>query len=356
MRTRILVMVLLLLSAWARVSPGEWKMRVHHGGQVDEYTLSAVDSLTFHDVPLSPPTVTNVAVLATSPNNGTVPYNTGTVTLRLTGTGFASVVCAGGVKLDNLDGSGLLVGTAATSCSVDADTQITATFPSGIRTNGATGWNVQVTNAAGTNPTSAVRFVPRAGLLVSEVFTGVAGAATREFLEVYNPTSTTIDPAAVGLRLHIIGSGGIDVNKTLALFSGGLIPSHGFLLIVSSESIAGDAWYPNRDMTYSATSNGLVASGGAYLSLSSNAGALVIDKAGWGLQPPPGFEGTAMANIPSGQSSERKPANGLGHATDTDNNSSDFNSPSGSITPRGTVDPPQPAPMTSLTKSTARQR
>jgi hypothetical protein len=290
---------------------------------------------------LSNPSVTNVVVLSTSPNNGITPYNTGTTTVRITGTDFATVTCPTGVKLDDLNGVDALVATQVASCAVDSDSQITATFPAGIRTNGTLGWNVLVTNGAGSNGTSSVRFVPRAGLLISEVYTGSSTATGHEFVEAYNPTATAIDSTAsgVGLRLHIRNSTGSDTDKLLTLVTSGTIPSHGFLLIVSSQSVPADPWFAHRDYTYSSA---LVSNGGAYISLSGTANAMVIDKVGWGTQPANGFEGTAAADIPADNSVERKPAGGNGNATDTDNNASDFNAPSTSITPLGSVDPPQP--------------
>jgi hypothetical protein len=294
--------------------------------------------------PQGAPSVINVVVLSTSPDNGITPYNTGTTTVRITGTNFATVTCPTGVKLDDLNGIDALVATQAASRAVDSDTQITAAFPAGIRTNGALGWNVLVTNSAGSNATSSVRFVPRAGLLISEVYTG-ASVGAEEFLEVHNPTATAIDSTAsgVGLHLHIRSSSGVsDADKLLTLVTSGTIPSHGFLLFASSRSGTTDAWFAHRDYTYSAASNDLVLNGGVYISLSGTANVKVIDKVGWGTQPANGFEGTALANIAVGNSAQRKPAGGAGHATDTDNNAADFNAPSTSITPLGSVDLPQP--------------
>lgn len=290
------------------------------------------------------PTVTNVVVTSTSPNNGAIAYNTGTATVKITGTDLGTVVCPAGVKLDDLDGVGAAVGTPSASCTVDDDTHITATFPAGIRTNAVTGWNVVVTNDAGSNATSSVRFRPVAGLLVSELYTGTTGFADHEYFEVYNPTATSIDTtgSGIGLRMHTRTSGGADTNKTLTAVTGGLIPSHGFLLIVSTASTISDGWYASRDYTYSAASAALVANGSVYISLSNTAAARVIDKAGWGTQPAGGFEGTALPNVSADASVERKPAGGAGHATDTDANATDFNVQSGTLTPRGTADAPQP--------------
>lgn len=294
------------------------------------------------------PTVTNVEVLSTNPNNGTTPFNTGTTTVKLTGTSFATVDCAGGtkgVRLDDLDGAGAPAGTTATACTVVSDTELTATFPAGIRTNGAIGWNVVATNLAGSNATSDVPFVPTAGLVISEVCpgaTGFAGAADHEFVEIYNRTATSLDvsPAGMNLKLHVRnGSGTQDTNKTLAFVTNGVVPSHGFLLVVSSASDASDAWYASRDVTYSA---GLVGNGGVYISLSATDDAQVLDKVGWGTQPAPGFEGAAFANVANGQNAERKPAGGAGHGTDTDSNVDDFVGPAATFTPRGTADGPEP--------------
>jgi cysteine-rich repeat protein len=293
---------------------------------------------TFVGLPITDPTVTTVSVLSTNPNNGTTPYNTGTVTVRLTGTQLFTVVCATGVKLDDLDGAGGAAATKPTSCTVDSDTQITATFPAGIRTNGDVGWNVQATNSVGTNATSD-KLVIRAGLLISEPFVGTV--AGHEFVELYNPTATALDASAIGLRLHVRSALGTDTNKALT-FIHTTVASHGFMMLASAQSTAADPWFAKRDATYVVGAGGVVENGGVYLSLRTNANQLVIDEVGWGNQPMGGFEGAALVNISAGQSAERKPAGGAGHATDTDDNSADFNPPSTTITPLGTADGPQP--------------
>lgn len=303
-----------------------------------------VNTASFTGTAAQVPTVTNVVVVSTSPNNGATPYNTGTATVTITGTGFGTVDCVSalkGVLLDDLDGIDAPVGTRATACTVVSATEISATFPAGIRTNGATGWNVIVESPGGANATSVVRFVPMAGLLISEVYTGTTGNTDHEFVELYNPTANAIDTkaAGIGLKLHVRSSSGADTNKTLTAVTSGVIPSHGFLLIASSASAAGDAWYANRDYTFAAA---LVANGGVYISLSATDNAKVLDKVGWGTQVAGGYETAAVANIASNQSAERKPAGGGGHATDSDANSADFNAPSPTLTPKGIADGPQP--------------
>jgi len=249
------------------------------------------------------------------------------------------------VALDDLNGVDDPVGTTATSCTVDSDTQITATFPPGIRTNGTTGWNVIVTNQAGSNSTSAVRFVPVAGLLISEVFTGVSGGTDREFIEIYNPTQTAIDTSTatgIGLRLHIRNGSGNNTHKPLTAVTDGVIPPKGFLLLVSNQTAPTDPWYDERDYTYAGSSNALVGNGGVYISLSTTANEKVVDKVGWGTQPAGGYEGSPLANITSGVSAQRKPAGGAGHAIDTDSNADDFIEPSADITPKGSASAPEP--------------
>lgn len=289
------------------------------------------------------PTVTGVSVLSTSPNNGTKFYNTGTATVLITGTEFTGVACPNGVQLDDLSGSGMSVSTRPTSCNVDSATQITATFPAGIRTNGTLGWNVQVTNTVGTNPTSSVKLVVYAGLLVSEVLAGQNGNSTREFIEIYNPTSNDIDLSTLGLAVHIRGNNDVNVAYSLISANRKTIVSHGYWLLASSQSVATNTWYSRRDATYDATLGELANDGGVYLSLSTTAQAKVLDKVGWRNQNAVGYEGTPLSgNIPGDASIQRKPAGGNGASTDTDVNVSDFNAPNTNTTPRGTVDPAEP--------------
>lgn len=202
------------------------------------------------------PTVTNVVVASTNPNNGTTPYNTGTATVTLTGTNFTGVSCPSGVRLDNTDEAGTAVNTVASSCTVDSGTQITATFPAGIRTNGTTGWNVIVTNANGSNSVSTVKFVPKAGLLISEISTtDTGGSATcgsgacREYIEIFNPTANTITVDGFTIRRKTAGgtfasfftitANSCATNGTYGTFTASCaVPSRGFFLMVSSDYVA----------------------------------------------------------------------------------------------------------------------
>jgi predicted RNA-binding protein with TRAM domain len=302
-------------------------------------------STTFGGTALQVPVVTTVAVQSTVPNNSTSFYNTGTATVAITGQYFTGVSCPSGLALDDLDGAGNLVGTHPTSCTVNSDTSITATFPAGIRTNGPTGWDVKVTNAVGTNATSAQLLVVKAGLLISEVYTGTSGGGgnnvDQEYIELYNPTATSINVSTLGLKLHFRSAAGSDSSIPVIVVNTTMI-SHGFYLIVSNTTKSNESWYAHQDASYSPTSVQLIDNGAAYISLSATANSRVLDKIGWGTQPSPGYEGTAVANIPLDSSVSRKPAGGLGHATDTDNNLNDFNAATLTLTPRGSVDTAQP--------------
>ena len=298
-----------------------------------------VTNLDFTGSELAAPTVSNVVVQATNPNNGTTFYNTGTATVIITGTNFINVTCPTGVALDDTNGNGTLVSTQATFCTVDDETQMTATFPPGIHSS--SGWNVRVTNTAGTNTTSTVKLATKAGITVSEVLRGVSGAQDREFVELYNPTTRPIDLATLGVQFHFRVSATTDLVPTIA-YTTTTIPSHGFLLISSTQSDATNAWFAHTDGTYDASVADVTPSGGVYISLSTTAQAKVIDKVGWGNVGGNGFEGTALLDLGTNTSYQRKPAAGSGASTDTDNNASDFNAQSTSITPKGTADAPEP--------------
>ena len=297
-----------------------------------------VDNASFTGTALQVPTVTNVVVVSTAPDNGTRYYNTGTATVVITGTDFAGVACPNGVKLNDTNGAGTVIGTHPTSCTVDSGTQITATFPAGILTHGTLGWEVLVTNAAGTNAASAVNLIPYAGILVSELMQGRMAASQREFIELYNPTQNAIDAST--LHVHIRNGSANDQDLALT-HAQTLIPSHGFFLITSTQS-SPETWYGSRDATYDASVGELGANSGMYISLSSVAQARVIDKLGWGNVPQPWYEAKSPNNLGNDSSVQRKPAGGAGAATDTDNNKNDFNGASSSITPLGSSAPPQP--------------
>jgi formylglycine-generating enzyme required for sulfatase activity len=50
MKRYILVVFVLAVTLGAPVSQGEWKMQIHRGATIDEFSMDDIDSLTFHDV------------------------------------------------------------------------------------------------------------------------------------------------------------------------------------------------------------------------------------------------------------------------------------------------------------------
>ncbi|MFC1573004.1 formylglycine-generating enzyme family protein [Candidatus Eisenbacteria bacterium] len=58
MTRRIILILGLVLAICATASQGEWKMRIHKGGNIDEHLCADIDSVTFIDVFAPPPMVT----------------------------------------------------------------------------------------------------------------------------------------------------------------------------------------------------------------------------------------------------------------------------------------------------------
>ncbi|MDQ3337094.1 MAG: lamin tail domain-containing protein [Myxococcota bacterium] len=304
-----------------------------------------VNMRTFTGLAQVTPVISAVTVQTTVPDNGTKFFNTGTATLVITGAEFTGVLCSG-VTLDDRNGFNVQINTPATACTVDSGTQITATFPAGIRTNGTTGWSVRVTNAVGTGVSTA-KVVVHAGLLVSEVMAGKNGGGngTREFIELYNPTSNAINVSNLGVQVHV-RNGTTDSTLALNVVAGQrTIASRSYMLLVSTQSGASTAelFWDKRDQTYDASIVEMTTNGAVYLSLSTSPQVMVLDKVGWGSQDANGREGTAITNFGNdSRSAQRKPANGGGATLDTDVNNTDFLAPSTSTTAKSTDDPPEP--------------
>ncbi len=306
------------------------------------------NTATFTGIAQVAPTVTSVSLQSTNPAN-TVFYNTGTATVVITGTSFASTNCTTaplGVRLNDLDGLGNAVNTHATSCTVNSDTQITATFPAGIRTNGGIGWDVFVTNTVAES-TAVVgdKLLVYAGILVAEIYPASAGTggSGHQFVEFYNPTQNPIALPSVRVRNDM---GTTDTALGIGVARGGhskTLPSHGFVLLCSKDTSTSDSWNSHCDATYDETVAGLTANGSVYVSLGTNAQQQVIDKVGWGSQPKStGCEGNCLGSTTPGDSAERKPGPPSGNSTDTDLNRNDFNGWSSTLSPDGSQDGTQP--------------
>jgi hypothetical protein len=329
---------------------GSYMVTVNNVTRLSDGEPLTVNTASFTGTALQTPVVTNVVVSVTSPNNGTTFYNTGTATVIITGSEFTGANCpsAGTVTLDDTNNIGGAVNTSATTCTVNSGTQITATFPVGIRPNYG-GWNVKVTNAVGTNATSTVKLVVKAGIVVSEFLTHAGGGngADHEFIELYNPTATSLNLQSLGFSLHIRNAtGSTDTALTPNYSSTGSlrnsIPAHGFFLLESSGSGNSDPWDSLHDAQYSTTTVDLVDNGGLYISLSATNNLKPLDKVGWGTQPATGYETTPLPNVSQQFSVQRKFTGAGGTVTDTDVNSTDFNAQSTVYSLRNSGSPAQP--------------
>ncbi|MBU0570141.1 lamin tail domain-containing protein [Patescibacteria group bacterium] len=199
-------------------------------------------------------------------------------------------------------------------------------------------------------------------IVISEV--QIAGATTTdEFIELYNPTSSSVDME--GWRLTRKTSSGNQSNLVLSI--SGVIPAHGYFLI-AHPNYDGTTTY---DLPYSATSNAVSANNSVVLY--SDASITVVDKVGMG--DAIDVETTATENPATDTSLERKAQSTstltsmapggvdefAGNGEDTNNNFNDFltkdvpqpqnsSSPTESLGEEPTVTPtPSPEPTESPT-------
>ena len=147
-------------------------------------------------------------------------------------------------------------------------------------------------------------------VVISEIQIGGITAAD-EFVELYNPTNSSVNLA--GWRLSKRTASGNQTNL-LTAFPDVNLPAGGYFLITHPTGYAGTI---AADAKYS-TSESMAANNTVVLF--SDAGATIVDLVGMGTAS--SFETAATATPPNGQSIERlKDGNGI---IDTDNNASDF--------------------------------
>ncbi len=165
---------------------------------------------------------------------------------------------------------------------------------------------------------SSAKFVSAAAthLVISQVQVGGSsgnGGAGNEFVELYNPTNSTID--ITGWRLRVENSTGTSFSNLVSSMSGSIAAHHYYL--VGSPAYNGSAVV---DAPYSASSSAIPANG--TILLYSDASVTLVDKVGMGTATD--FETTA-APLPANDGSiQRKLDDTSAHGLDTDNNLSDF--------------------------------
>lgn len=172
-------------------------------------------------------------------------------------------------------------------------------------------------------------------LVISEVKYGTTTSASDEFIEIYNPTNSTIIIDGSSFFLKKINATGTisSINLTLNTTA---IPPHGFFLIGTTSTTGLPAG--GLDAIYSAT---LTATSGIFLKTNNiNDLSGFIDGLIWSttIQPPAWPEGTSALNFGNGESLERKASeystastlsNGgleeyAGNGYDSNNNANDF--------------------------------
>lgn len=151
-------------------------------------------------------------------------------------------------------------------------------------------------------------------LLISELMTG-GGGASDEFVELYNPTSTTL--GVEGLELIYVSAGGGTVSRKATWEAGAApIPPGAHLLVANAAGI----FAPIADVLYA---NGLSADGGS-MALRIADSTSAIDAVGWGSAANGWLEGVPAPAPPAGSSLERLPGGLDGSGRDTDDNLLDF--------------------------------
>lgn len=134
------------------------------------------------------------------------------------------------------------------------------------------------------------------------------GTSDQEFVELFNPTSNSVD--LTGWRLRVTSGSGANLVASMS----GSISAHSYRLIGSTD-------YPGTvDDRYSATTSSFTAN--STIVLYSDAGTTIVDKVGMGTATD--VETSAAPAPTSGGSIQRKLDDINGHGQDTDNNSTDF--------------------------------
>ena len=150
---------------------------------------------------------------------------------------------------------------------------------------------------------------PANHIVISEIQTASASDASQEFVELYNPTSSS--NSLEGWVLEYASSSGTTWTKKSTL--AGTIPAYGFYLIATTGYLGADA-----------TMNSGLAGSGGHVRI-KNTNGTVIDLVGWGTAAH--AEAAPVAAPLAGGSVERIPgrlSQAAGNGEDSDNNSNDF--------------------------------
>src|SRR6185436_16559500 len=152
-------------------------------------------------------------------------------------------------------------------------------------------------------------------ILISEFRTRGPAGANDEFVELYNATNAAIDIG--GWKINRSNGSGT-INTQLTINAGTMIPAHGHFL--ATNNAAGG--YSGSVAANQSYATGITDDGGIAI---LNPSSVVIDQVG--MSAGSAYkEGTVLSQLTTNvnRSHERKPGDGSGSSTDTDNNGADF--------------------------------
>jgi uncharacterized protein (TIGR03437 family) len=221
---------------------------------------------------------------------------------------------------------GVTITFASNNTTVATVDAVTAASASGSaiatvtgRANGVAEIRASATNAAATVTSSpaSVTVEPGAGqLLISEFRTHGPSGAADEFVEIYNPTTSTLTIG--GLKIRASNSSGT-IGDRVTITSGTTLGPGCHYLVANSGSTGYSGSVP-ANQTYG---TGITDDGG--IALTGSNGARIIDAVG--MSSGSAFkEGTKLAplTVSADESYERKPGGAFGNGVDTNDNAADF--------------------------------
>jgi uncharacterized protein (TIGR03437 family) len=283
------------------LAPGSPAIRAHAGGQQGTAVLT---------INSPPPVLTSVIITPTSATIGVGEQQQFTAQAR---DQFNQPI--GGVTI-TFASNNTTVATVDSVTPTSATGSATATVmgqASGTAVISATATNGSTTVT--TNPSATLTVEPAAGqVLISEFRTRGPSGLSDEFIELYNPTTSTLNIGG----LKIMGSnntGGTSVRATIP--TGTMLGSGCHYLLAQTSSYSG---LVTPDQTYGTA---IADNGGIAITRFNET--TIIDQVG--MSAGSAYkEGTTLApmTLNVDQSYERKPGGASGNGTDTNNNANDF--------------------------------
>jgi uncharacterized repeat protein (TIGR01451 family) len=226
-------------------------------------------------------------------------------------------ICGGTSTVPTVTFSSLANGVTATiTIHVTVNSNVTAGT---VISNTASVTSATTDSVPGNNTESedtTVQELNAGDLLISEFRTRGPASASDEFVEIYNPTNSTITIGGIKIRASN-GTGTISDRVTI---TAGTTLGSGCHYLVANSSASGYSGLVAANQTYT---TGITDDGGIAITRAN--GTTIIDQVG--MSAGSAYkEGTPLAPLAGSadQSYERKPGASFGNGTDTNNNSADF--------------------------------